>query len=101
MVRGNARFEVEQVEQLALLDGLPTHHSPPPSPRTSSRRNHDSPMITSDFFNSIGQEQKCSAPADVVRFTRGSGRSSGHSLMSASRHQRTYSESVHTPGSLG
>jgi hypothetical protein len=60
MVRGNAPFEIEQVEQLALIDGLPTHHDPPPFPTTSQRRNHDSPMITSAFFNSIGQTRKIS-----------------------------------------
>src|SRR5262244_2462830 len=58
VVRRNARFEVEQIEQLALIDRLPTHHDPPPSPTTSRRRNHDSPMITSDFFNSIGTSRK-------------------------------------------
>jgi hypothetical protein len=31
MVRRNPPFEVEQIEQLALIDLLPTHHDPPPS----------------------------------------------------------------------
>src|ERR1700681_2484233 len=58
MARRNATFEVEQIEQLALIDLLPTHHDPPPSLKPSSRRNHDSPMIASDFFNAIGQNRK-------------------------------------------
>jgi hypothetical protein len=44
MVRWNTTFEVEEIEQLALIDLLPTHHDPPPLPKTSSRRNHDSPI---------------------------------------------------------
>src|SRR5215471_16047529 len=35
MVCRNTPFEIEQIEQLALIDRLPTHHDPPPSPRTS------------------------------------------------------------------
>jgi hypothetical protein len=45
-------LEVEEIEQLALIDRLPTHHDPPP-PKASTKPNHDSPTITSDFFNSI------------------------------------------------
>ena len=30
MVRRNARFEIEQIEQLALIDRLPTHHDQGP-----------------------------------------------------------------------
>src|SRR5215469_8475778 len=48
MVRRNATFEVEEIEQLALVDLLLTHHDPPP-PRTSGRRNHDSPITTRTF----------------------------------------------------
>jgi hypothetical protein len=55
MTRRNAAFEVEQIEQLALIDLLLAHHEPPPSLKTSGRRNHDSSMIASDFFNTIGQ----------------------------------------------
>jgi hypothetical protein len=55
MVLRNALLEVEQIEQLALIDRLPTHHDPPPPLKPSTKRNHDSPVITSDFFNSIGQ----------------------------------------------
>ena len=58
MARRNATFEVEQVEQLTLIDLLPTHHDPPPSLKPSRRRNHDSTMIASDFFNSIGPTRK-------------------------------------------
>src|SRR5215475_14267357 len=53
MVPRNTTFEVEEIEQLALIDILSTHHDPPPLPRTSGRRNHDSSTTTSDFFNSI------------------------------------------------
>jgi len=40
-----------------LIDRLPTHHDTPPPLKASTKRNHDSPIITSDFFNSIGQKQ--------------------------------------------
>jgi hypothetical protein len=50
----DALFEVEEIEELALIDRLPTHHDPPPPLKPSTKRNHDSPMITSDFFNTIG-----------------------------------------------
>jgi hypothetical protein len=33
MARRNAAFEVEKIEQLALIDRLPTHHDPSPSPK--------------------------------------------------------------------
>jgi hypothetical protein len=29
----NPHFEVEEIEQLALIDRLPTHHDPPPPPK--------------------------------------------------------------------
>src|SRR5262249_2544101 len=63
MVRWDARFEVEQIEQLALIDRLPTHHDPPPPPSTSARRNHDSPAASRDCFNSI-DPQPTSAGSD-------------------------------------
>src|SRR5262249_12251711 len=53
MVRRNTTFEVEEIEQLALIGLLSTHHDPPPSQTMSRRRNHDSPLITSIFFNGI------------------------------------------------
>src|SRR5262249_31134527 len=62
MVPRNTTFEVEEIEQLALIDILPTHHDPPPLPRTSGRRNHDSSTTTSDFFNTstrIGPRALC------------------------------------------
>src|SRR5258705_6859893 len=49
----DALLKVEEIEQLALIDRLPTHHDPPPPLNASTRRNHDSPIRTSDFFNSI------------------------------------------------
>src|SRR6185437_1079305 len=69
----NAPFEVEQLKQLALITSLLTHHSKPPQPNPSSRRNHCSPKIASPFstpstrfgcwfrsrssFGTIGQNQ--------------------------------------------
>jgi hypothetical protein len=52
MVRRNAPFKVEQIEQLALIARLPTHHGKPPPQNTSSEEslfaeNHE------HFFNSI------------------------------------------------
>jgi hypothetical protein len=34
----------------------------------SGRRNHDSPITTNYFFNSIGHDPKCSSRAHRVRF---------------------------------
>ena len=48
----NPHFEVEEIEQLALIDRLPTIMIRLRR-RSSTRRNHDSPIITNDFFNSI------------------------------------------------
>src|SRR4029077_9899082 len=61
----DALLEVEEIEQLALIDRLPTHHDPPPPLKASTKRNHDSPIITSDFFNSIDQ-QRSSATRTVA-----------------------------------
>src|SRR6476620_1822339 len=49
MTSRNALFEVEQVEQLALIARLPTHHGKPPPPIALSRRNHCSLMSASPF----------------------------------------------------
>jgi hypothetical protein len=65
----NASFEVEDIEQLALIDRLPTHHDPPPP----TERNHDSSMITSDFFDSIDPKQAIAA-RHIVAYTRLCGR---------------------------
>jgi hypothetical protein len=54
----DALLEVEEIEQLALIDRLPTHHDPPPPLKASTKRNHDSSIITNDFFNSIGHFRK-------------------------------------------
>src|SRR5262249_26516788 len=70
MVRRNTTFEVEEIEQLALIGLLSTHHDPPPSQTMSRRRNHDSPLITSIFFNGIGQKRKTSCRPILVRFHR-------------------------------
>ena len=49
----DALLELEEIEQLALIDRLPTHHAPPPPLKASTKRNHDLPIITSGFFNTI------------------------------------------------
>jgi hypothetical protein len=51
----DALLKVEEIEQLTLIDHLPTHHDPPPPLKASTKRNHDSLIISSDFFNTIGQ----------------------------------------------
>src|ERR1700722_17453581 len=57
----DALLEVEEIEQLALIDRLPTHHDPPPPLKASTKRNHDSPIISSDFFNTIDLERTFSS----------------------------------------
>src|SRR5215831_17678137 len=49
MIRWNLFFEVEKVEQLALIDRLATHHDRPPSLNASGKRNHDSSISTRPF----------------------------------------------------
>jgi hypothetical protein len=49
MARGNAPFEVEQVNQLALIAALSTHHGKPPPPNLVRRRNHCSPISAKPF----------------------------------------------------
>src|SRR5215475_8831376 len=49
MIRWNLFFEVEKVEQLALIDPLATHHDRPPSLKASGKRNHDSSIFTRPF----------------------------------------------------
>lgn len=49
MTRWNAPFEIEKVKQPALIAALPTHHDPTPPLKTSTKRNHDSPIISTTF----------------------------------------------------
>ena len=55
MPRRNALFQVEQIEKLALIACLPTHHGKPPSLAAFQptellfAENHE------PFFNTIGQ----------------------------------------------
>jgi len=56
------RDELEQMEQVILIGHLTTHHDPPSSPTMSRRRNHDSPVTTSDFF------QQHRSEADIERW---------------------------------
>src|SRR6516162_3888904 len=72
-------FEVKQIEQLALIDHLPTHHDPPPPDKriiggSESRFADDH----EPFFNSIGQKQSCGCVPNSPRLTDCAGqRSSG------------------------
>jgi hypothetical protein len=45
---------------------LPTHHDPPPSLKPSTKRNHDSPIVTSDFFNTIGHNRPDRRPVAMA-----------------------------------
>jgi hypothetical protein len=47
--RDSAPFEIEKLEQLALIARLPTDHGKPPPLKASARRNHCSPKIMSHF----------------------------------------------------
>jgi hypothetical protein len=40
--------------------------TPPPPPKASTRRNHDSPIIPNDFFNTIGQNASCRSATGVA-----------------------------------
>src|SRR5260370_3434115 len=67
MARRNAPFEVEQIEQLALIARLPTHHGKPPplmSQATESlfAENHE------HFFNSIGHNRKSLHRSNIIPF---------------------------------
>jgi len=54
VARRNAPFEVEQIEQLALIARLPTHHGKPP-PLMSQATESLFAENNEHFFNSIGQ----------------------------------------------
>src|SRR5664280_240784 len=62
MVRRNAPFEVEQIEQLALIAPLPTHHGKPPPLEASSRRNHGSSIIARPFSTASTQSEPPVSP---------------------------------------
>jgi hypothetical protein len=72
MVRRNARFEVEQIEQLALIGLLSTHMNPSAAVN-SSRRNHDSPI----------RPAVAVTPAGTIALYRRSLRQSGEAVMKA------------------
>src|SRR5260370_20162517 len=46
MIRGNVFFEVEKIEQLALINRLTTHHDLRPLLKSFRRRTHDAPIST-------------------------------------------------------
>jgi len=54
VARRNAPFEVEQIEQLALIARLPTHHGKPPSLMSQATESLFAEN-NEHFFNSIGQ----------------------------------------------
>ena len=47
--RGAMLFEIEKVKQPALIAALPPHHDPTSPPKPSTKRNHDSPIISTTF----------------------------------------------------
>jgi len=55
MTSRNALFEVEQVEKLALIARLPTHHGKPPPLIASSQTESLFADEREPFFNAIGQ----------------------------------------------
>jgi hypothetical protein len=55
MIRWNLFFEVEKVEQLALIDRLTTHHDLSPSLKASAGRNHDSSIFPRTFSTASTQ----------------------------------------------
>jgi hypothetical protein len=55
MIRWNLFFEVEKVEQLALIDRLATHHDRPPIAESFRKTESRFVDINEAFFNRIGQ----------------------------------------------
>ena len=49
MARWDTPFEIEKVKQPALIAALPTHHDPTSSLKPSTKRNHDSTIISTTF----------------------------------------------------
>jgi hypothetical protein len=58
MTSRNALFEVEQVEQLALIARLPTHHGKPPPLIASSQTESLFADEREPFFNAIGKKRR-------------------------------------------
>src|SRR5215471_13070706 len=96
MIRWNLFFEVEKVEQLALIDRLATHHHRPPSLKASGKRNHDSSISTRPFSTGsthcghkpdrspvAQQPPAASRYAVVIRHTDGADRRLRSSLLMA------------------
>jgi len=63
----NARFEVEQIEKLALIARLPPHHGPPPMQRISESAESLFGELHKPFFNSIGPKRRFAAMPQYVR----------------------------------
>jgi hypothetical protein len=49
MARWDTPFEIEKVKQPALIAALPTHHDPTSPLKLSTKRNHDSTIISTTF----------------------------------------------------
>src|SRR5215470_12037823 len=89
MIRWNLFFEVEKVEQLALIDRLATHHDRPPSLKASGKRNHDSSISTRPFSTGSVNSRHSVALGLCPLYPR-KRTNSGHLGMSASCQKRTY-----------
>src|SRR5262249_31793684 len=91
MIRWNLFFEVEKVEQLALIDRLATHHDRPPSLKASGNRNHDSSIFTRPFSTGSTQSGHWTAVNPAVQQSRAYrgvlpfGRSTGATVSETSR----------------
>jgi len=54
MVRRNHVFEIELIEKTVLPTYSLTHHRPDLLAKPSQARNHNSPRLSTDFFNTLG-----------------------------------------------
>src|SRR5262245_38532591 len=89
MIRWNLFFEVEKVEQLALIDPLATHHDRPPSLKASGKRNHDSSIFTRPFSTgSVTSRPYAVAQARFALPLKADKRSSGVTGVDAGSAQR-------------
>src|SRR5262249_1094634 len=70
MIRWNLFFEVEKVEQLALIDRLATHHDRPPSLKASGKRNHDSSISTRPFSTGSVKSGHRQSPSQCPLYPR-------------------------------
>jgi hypothetical protein len=57
MIRRNHIFEIELIEKTVLPTYSLTHHRPNLLAQPSQARNHISPRLSTDFFNSLSQQR--------------------------------------------